>query len=77
MTSLREYSLEIVFGLNHLRTDLQVNTCVNVNGFRTGFEEEQVEALLHKIEIQIKHQSTSFGLALASVSTHICEDLGK
>ncbi|KAA0718652.1 Presequence protease, mitochondrial [Triplophysa tibetana] len=32
----------------------------------TGFEEEQVEALLHKIEIQIKHQSTSFGLALAS-----------
>lgn len=32
----------------------------------TGFEEEQVEALLHKIEIQIKHQSTSFGLALTS-----------
>uniref|UniRef100_A0A673M5C2 Presequence protease, mitochondrial n=1 Tax=Sinocyclocheilus rhinocerous TaxID=307959 RepID=A0A673M5C2_9TELE len=32
----------------------------------TGFEEEQIEALLHKIEIQMKHQSTSFGLALAS-----------
>lgn len=32
----------------------------------TGFQEEQVEALLHKIEIQMKHQSTSFGLALAS-----------
>ncbi|CAL8277109.1 unnamed protein product [Lota lota] len=32
----------------------------------TGFEEERVEALLHKIEIQMKHQSTSFGLALAS-----------
>ncbi|XP_062843809.1 presequence protease, mitochondrial [Trichomycterus rosablanca] len=31
-----------------------------------GFEEEQIEALLHKIEIQMKHQSTSFGLALAS-----------
>uniref|UniRef100_A0A672P573 Presequence protease, mitochondrial n=1 Tax=Sinocyclocheilus grahami TaxID=75366 RepID=A0A672P573_SINGR len=32
----------------------------------TGFEEEQIGALLHKIEIQMKHQSTSFGLALAS-----------
>ncbi|XP_051983778.1 presequence protease, mitochondrial-like [Xyrauchen texanus] len=32
----------------------------------TGFEEERIEALLHKIEIQIKHQSTSFGLALTS-----------
>ncbi|XP_030220214.1 presequence protease, mitochondrial isoform X1 [Gadus morhua] len=32
----------------------------------TGFEEERVEALLHKIEIQMKHQSTSFGLSLAS-----------
>uniref|UniRef100_A0AAY4AM07 Presequence protease, mitochondrial n=1 Tax=Denticeps clupeoides TaxID=299321 RepID=A0AAY4AM07_9TELE len=31
-----------------------------------GFEEEQIEALLHKIEIQMKHQSTSFGLSLAS-----------
>nr|XP_056713996.1 presequence protease, mitochondrial [Euleptes europaea] len=31
-----------------------------------GFEEERIEALLHKIEIQIKHQSTSFGLALTS-----------
>lgn len=35
---------------------------------RSGFEEERIEALLHKIEIQIKHQSTNFGLALASVS---------
>ncbi|XP_036418293.1 presequence protease, mitochondrial [Colossoma macropomum] len=32
----------------------------------TGFEEGRIEALLHKIEIQMKHQSTSFGLALAS-----------
>uniref|UniRef100_A0A8C6UT94 Presequence protease, mitochondrial n=1 Tax=Neogobius melanostomus TaxID=47308 RepID=A0A8C6UT94_9GOBI len=31
-----------------------------------GFEEESIEALLHKIEIQMKHQSTNFGLALAS-----------
>uniref|UniRef100_A0A4W3H4S8 Pitrilysin metalloproteinase 1 n=1 Tax=Callorhinchus milii TaxID=7868 RepID=A0A4W3H4S8_CALMI len=31
-----------------------------------GFEEERIEALLHKIEIQQKHQSTNFGLALAS-----------
>ncbi|KAM4604990.1 presequence protease, mitochondrial-like [Polymixia lowei] len=31
-----------------------------------GFEEERIEALLHKIEIQMKHQSTSFGLSLAS-----------
>lgn len=31
-----------------------------------GFEEERIEALLHKIEIQMKHQSTRFGLSLAS-----------
>ncbi|XP_077368737.1 presequence protease, mitochondrial [Festucalex cinctus] len=32
----------------------------------TGFEDERIEALLHKIEIQMKHQSTNFGLSLAS-----------
>ncbi|KAM5156938.1 presequence protease, mitochondrial isoform 1-T2 [Mantella aurantiaca] len=31
-----------------------------------GFEPERIEALLHKLEIQMKHQSTSFGLSLAS-----------
>ncbi|XP_051281602.1 presequence protease, mitochondrial [Dicentrarchus labrax] len=31
-----------------------------------GFEEERIEALLHKLEIEIKHQTTNFGLALAS-----------
>ncbi|KAL4657639.1 presequence protease, mitochondrial-like [Arapaima gigas] len=31
----------------------------------TGFEEQRIEALLHKIEVQMKHQSTSFGLSLA------------
>uniref|UniRef100_A0AAQ5XFW1 Presequence protease, mitochondrial n=1 Tax=Amphiprion ocellaris TaxID=80972 RepID=A0AAQ5XFW1_AMPOC len=35
-----------------------------------GFEEERIEALLHKIEIQMKHQSTNFGLSLASENTH-------
>ncbi|XP_028987098.1 presequence protease, mitochondrial [Betta splendens] len=33
---------------------------------KNGFEEERIEALLHKLEIQIKHQSTNFGLSLAS-----------
>lgn len=33
---------------------------------KEGFEEERIEALLHKIEIQMKHQSTNFGLSLAS-----------
>ncbi|XP_008575282.1 PREDICTED: presequence protease, mitochondrial isoform X1 [Galeopterus variegatus] len=33
---------------------------------RKGFEDDRIEALLHKIEIQMKHQSTSFGLALTS-----------
>nr|XP_015811516.2 presequence protease, mitochondrial isoform X1 [Nothobranchius furzeri] len=33
---------------------------------QNGFESERIEALLHKIEIQMKHQSTNFGLALAS-----------
>ncbi|XP_063308713.1 presequence protease, mitochondrial [Pelobates fuscus] len=31
-----------------------------------GFEPERIEALLHKLEIQTKHQTTSFGLHLAS-----------
>ncbi|KAG8138804.1 putative Presequence proteaseserine-threonine protein [Naja naja] len=31
-----------------------------------GFEKERIDALLHKIEIQMKHQSTHFGLVLAS-----------
>ncbi|XP_006874805.1 PREDICTED: presequence protease, mitochondrial [Chrysochloris asiatica] len=31
-----------------------------------GFEDDQIEALLHKTEIQLKHQSTSFGLMLTS-----------
>ncbi|XP_039609483.1 presequence protease, mitochondrial [Polypterus senegalus] len=31
-----------------------------------GFEKERIEALLHKIEIQMKHQTANFGLALAS-----------
>uniref|UniRef100_A0A8B9F2F3 Presequence protease, mitochondrial n=1 Tax=Amazona collaria TaxID=241587 RepID=A0A8B9F2F3_9PSIT len=35
-----------------------------------GFEEDRIEALLHKIEIQLKHQSTSFGLALTSDNPH-------
>ena len=34
---------------------------------RKGFEDDRIEALLHKIEIQMKHQSVSFGLALTSV----------
>lgn len=39
--------------------------------YRNGFEEERIEALLHKIEIQMKHQSTNFGLALTSVSSQL------
>ncbi|XP_068091898.1 presequence protease, mitochondrial isoform X2 [Hyperolius riggenbachi] len=31
-----------------------------------GFEPVRIEALLHKMEIQLKHQTTSFGLSLAS-----------
>lgn len=31
-----------------------------------GFEDDRIEALLHKIEVQMKHQSVSFGLALTS-----------
>uniref|UniRef100_A0A672P090 Pitrilysin metalloproteinase 1 n=1 Tax=Sinocyclocheilus grahami TaxID=75366 RepID=A0A672P090_SINGR len=44
----------------------QNTLCMSYLLGETGFEEEQIEALLHKIEIQMKHQSTSFGLALAS-----------
>uniref|UniRef100_A0A672NXF1 Pitrilysin metalloproteinase 1 n=1 Tax=Sinocyclocheilus grahami TaxID=75366 RepID=A0A672NXF1_SINGR len=44
----------------------QNTLCMSYLLGETGFEEEQIGALLHKIEIQMKHQSTSFGLALAS-----------
>uniref|UniRef100_A0A4W4GLE7 Pitrilysin metalloproteinase 1 n=1 Tax=Electrophorus electricus TaxID=8005 RepID=A0A4W4GLE7_ELEEL len=44
----------------------QNTLCVSYLLGETGFEEERIEALLHKIEIQMKHQSASFGLALAS-----------
>ncbi|MEE6467170.1 hypothetical protein FKM82_007157 [Ascaphus truei] len=41
--------------------------CKTINEIvEKGFEAERIEALLHKLEIQMKHQSTSFGLALAS-----------
>uniref|UniRef100_A0AAQ4Q688 Presequence protease, mitochondrial n=1 Tax=Gasterosteus aculeatus aculeatus TaxID=481459 RepID=A0AAQ4Q688_GASAC len=32
----------------------------------TGFPEERIDALLHEIEIGLKHQSANFGLSLAS-----------
>ena len=40
---------------------------------RTGFEEERIEAILHMIELSQKHQTTSFGLGIASVS--VCKYL--
>uniref|UniRef100_A0A8C9XQS6 Pitrilysin metalloproteinase 1 n=1 Tax=Sander lucioperca TaxID=283035 RepID=A0A8C9XQS6_SANLU len=44
----------------------QDTLCVSYLLGEKGFEEERIEALLHKLEIQIKHQSTNFGLSLAS-----------
>lgn len=46
-----------------------IKTFVLFTVHRNGVEEERIEALLHKIEIQMKHQSTNFGLSLASVSS--------
>ena len=33
-----------------------------------GFPEERIKAVLHQIELRLKHQSSSFGLSLISVS---------
>uniref|UniRef100_A0A8C9SVM2 Pitrilysin metalloproteinase 1 n=1 Tax=Scleropages formosus TaxID=113540 RepID=A0A8C9SVM2_SCLFO len=44
----------------------QNSLCVSYLLGDAGFEEERIEALLHKIEVQMKHQSTNFGLSLAS-----------
>uniref|UniRef100_A0A3P9Q126 Pitrilysin metalloproteinase 1 n=1 Tax=Poecilia reticulata TaxID=8081 RepID=A0A3P9Q126_POERE len=44
----------------------QNTLCMSYLLGENGFEDERIEALLHKIEIQMKHQSTNFGLALAS-----------
>jgi len=35
---------------------------------RDGFEPERIEAVLHKIELGLKHQSEKFGLNLGVVS---------
>jgi len=36
--------------------------------FRNGFEPERIEAILHKIELGLKHQTEKFGLNLGVVS---------
>uniref|UniRef100_A0A8C3T895 Pitrilysin metalloproteinase 1 n=1 Tax=Chelydra serpentina TaxID=8475 RepID=A0A8C3T895_CHESE len=55
-------------GSDSFAADPTKQTTISVSFLLTekGFEEERIEALLHKIEIQMKHQSTSFGLALSS-----------
>uniref|UniRef100_A0A4W6CGR2 Presequence protease, mitochondrial n=1 Tax=Lates calcarifer TaxID=8187 RepID=A0A4W6CGR2_LATCA len=39
-----------------------------------GFEEERIEALLHKIEIQMKHQSTNFVSSLLTFCVYVFID---
>uniref|UniRef100_A0A8B9SZ49 Pitrilysin metalloproteinase 1 n=1 Tax=Anas platyrhynchos TaxID=8839 RepID=A0A8B9SZ49_ANAPL len=58
----------VTCGLDSFAADPSKQTTVSVSYLLTekGFEEDRIEALLHKIEIQLKHQSTSFGLALTS-----------
>uniref|UniRef100_A0A5F8HD28 Presequence protease, mitochondrial n=1 Tax=Monodelphis domestica TaxID=13616 RepID=A0A5F8HD28_MONDO len=50
----------------HMETVKNIITRTIDEVIEKGFEDNRVEALLHKIEIQMKHQSTSFGLALTS-----------
>uniref|UniRef100_A0A4X2MBK3 Presequence protease, mitochondrial n=1 Tax=Vombatus ursinus TaxID=29139 RepID=A0A4X2MBK3_VOMUR len=50
----------------HVETVKQIITKTIDEVIEKGFEDDRVEALLQKIEIQMKHQSTSFGLALSS-----------
>jgi len=38
---------------------------------RDGFEPERIEAILHKIELGLKHQTEKFGLNLCVVSIEI------
>jgi Zn-dependent M16 (insulinase) family peptidase len=35
--------------------------------FRQGFEQSQIDALLHQFEISIKHQDENFGLKIILV----------
>ncbi len=42
---------------------------MNMILFREGFEQERVDALLHRIELGLKHQSGKFGLHLGVVSS--------
>ena len=36
--------------------------------FSDGFQEERVQAILHQMELAMKHQTSNFGLHLISVS---------
>ena len=40
-----------------------------ISSFRTGFEEERIDAILHRIQLSQKHQSSNFGLSLIAVSS--------
>lgn len=41
-----------------------------LNIFRKGFEQSQIDALLHQFEISIKHQDENFGLRVILVCTN-------
>ncbi len=36
--------------------------------YREGFHEDRVRSVLHQVELSVKHQSSSFGLGLITVS---------
>jgi Zn-dependent M16 (insulinase) family peptidase len=38
--------------------------------FRDGFEEQEIESVLHQVELNRKHQQERFGLGMAVVSSH-------
>ena len=60
--------LNIDRSIKHLHlAQLQIMWCFTYR-FSDGFQEERVEAILHQVELAMKHQTSNFGLHLISVS---------
>ncbi|XP_056375480.1 presequence protease, mitochondrial [Hyla sarda] len=72
-TGFNNYTRDTYFSIglqgvnkDHVQSVKEIITKTIQEVVEKGFETERIEALLHKLEIQMKHQSTSFGLTLAS-----------
>ena len=65
------YEKSIILYSSTLVDLLLLRLMCDVVSYRTGFEAERIEALLHMIELSLKHQTDKFGLHLGIVSEYM------